>query len=253
MRHPLCPGEAGIPVALLSRMRIAFAFAQRFAGSTGRTEVSMKRSKRHFPTASGLVLAFGVAAAVHAAPAAETYVAKLVPLNAKAAGGEARGEARFAVSGDTLTIEVNAQGLPPGMAHMQHLHGFVDGRNATCPGANADVNHDGVVDLRETEAAAGVTLVPLNGDPATLKIASDTYPVASKDGKIRYTQRVSLKALDAAMAKADHDASVDLGERVLFLHGVPDRTALPRTAASLPGVPAQMTLPIACGKLVVAK
>jgi len=216
-------------------------------------ETKVKRRQLTFLTASGLALAFGIATAGNAASAAETYAAKLVPLNAKAAGGEVRGEARFSVSGDTLTIEVSAQGLPPGMAHMQHLHGFIDGKDAACPGASADANHDGVVDLRETEQAAGVTLIPLNGDPAALKIASDTYPVASKDGKIQYRESVSLKALDAAMAKANHDASPDLGERVIFLHGVPDRTALPKTAASLPGVPAQMTLPIACGKLVAVR
>ncbi len=215
----------------------------------------MKMQRLYFSAAAGLALMLGAGiVAGQPAHAAETiYTTKLMPMNAKVTGSEAGGEARFTISGDTLTITVDAHGLPPGMAHMQHLHGFVSGNNAMCPGAGADVNHDGVVDLNETEAAAGTTLIPLNGDPAALKLAGAGYPAASKDGKYSYRHSVSLKALDAAMAKAYKGASADLAQRVIFLHGVPTHTALPKTAASLPGVPAQMTLPIACGKLVKAK
>lgn len=214
----------------------------------------MKPQRLYLGAAVGLALTLGVMAGpppVHAAQI--TYVAKLAPMNSSVTGSEAGGTARFTVSGNTLTITVDAHGLPPGMSHMQHLQGFIDGRNATCPGADADVNHDGVIDLHETEAAAGVTLIPLNGDPAALKIAGPGYPVASKDGVYGYGQTVSMKALDAAMAKAYKGASADLAQRVIFLHGVPANTKLPKTAASLPGVPAQVTLPIACGKLVLAK
>jgi hypothetical protein len=215
----------------------------------------MKMQKLYFNAATGLALALGIGVfAGQPAHAAETtYTAKLMPMNAKVTGSEAGGEAQFTVSGDTLTITVDAHGLPPGMAHMQHLHGFISGKNAMCPGAGADVNHDGVVDLNETEAAAGTTLIPLNGDPAALKLAGAGYPTASKDGEYSYRHRVSLKALNAAMAKTYKGASADLAQRVIFLHGVPPHTSLPKTAASLPGVPAQMTLPIACGKLVEAK
>jgi hypothetical protein len=215
----------------------------------------MKMQRFYLGAATGLALTLGltVMAGQPAYAAETTYTAKLVPMNAKITGSEAGGEARFTISGDTLTITVDAHGLPPGMSHMQHLHGFIDGKNATCPGTAADVNHDGVVDLNETEAAAGTTLIPLNADPVALKLAGAGYPTASKDGTYSYRQSVSLKALDAAMAKTYKGASADLAKRVIFLHGVPEHTALPKTAASLPGVPAQMTLPIACGKLVPAK
>lgn len=213
----------------------------------------MKMQKLYFSAAAGLALTLGMSVfAGQPAHAAET-TAKLMPMNAEVTGSKAGGEARFTVSGDTLTITVDAHGLPPGMVHMQHLHGFIGGKNAMCPGAGADVNHDGVVDLNETEAAAGTTLIPLNSDPAALKLAGAGYPTASKDGAYSCRHSVSLKALDAAMAKTYKGASADLAQRVIFLHGVPPHTALPKTTASLPGVPAQMTLPIACGKLVEAK
>jgi hypothetical protein len=68
-----------------------------------------------------------------------------------------------------------------------------------------------------------------------------------------YEATVSLKSLDKNMAAHYHGASLDLDNRVVFIHGVPSDTGLPKTAASLPGVPAQVTLPIACGRIVRTK
>jgi hypothetical protein len=42
---------------------------------------------------------------------------------------------------------------------------------------------------------------------------------------------------------------LDLDRRVVFIHGVPAATALPASVQSLGTVPAQVTLPIACGKI----
>ena len=69
------------------------------------------------------------------------YVAQLHPMNAKVTGVETTGEARFSIDGDTLTISVSAEELPPDMMHLQHFHGFKDNRDATCPTGAADVNH----------------------------------------------------------------------------------------------------------------
>jgi hypothetical protein len=37
----------------------------------------------------------------------------------------------------------------------------------------------------------------------------------------------------------------------VFIHGVPSTTTLPASAASLGKIPAQVTVPIACGKIVL--
>lgn len=190
---------------------------------------------------------------VQSAHAEETYVAKLTPLNSRVAGHHAVGDLRLTVSGDTVTIDLEARGLPPGMTHMAHLHGYVSGKNAACPSASADTNHDGVIDLAETEPTAGVTMIPLNAVPAELTIADDSYPRASKDGQMTYKQQVSLRALTQNMAGAFDGAAPDLAKRVIFVHGIEAATPLPHTVASLPGVPAQVTLPIACGKLTLGK
>ena len=99
-----------------------------------------------------------------------TYLAPLHALNTKVTGVETSGEARFSITGDTLTITVNAEKLPPDMMHLQHFHGFKDNRDATCPTEGADVNHDGIIDLIETEPTSGTTMVPFHDDPVSMEI-----------------------------------------------------------------------------------
>jgi hypothetical protein len=159
------------------------------------------------------------------------------------------GEARFTVTGDSLTISITARHVPPGMMHLQHFHGFTSSRTATCPTPAADKNHDGVVDLIETEPTSGTTMVPFTDDPVSMEIMTDSYPKASADGTYEYRKTVSMSALEAAFAKAFDGQKLDLDRRVVFVHGVPPTTTLPASAASLGTIPAQVTVPIACGQI----
>lgn len=177
------------------------------------------------------------------------YVAHLQPMNTGVTGHEASGEAQFVVNGDQLAITVTMHGVPPGIEHWQHFHGFKDNRDATCPAKTADANHDGIIDLIETEPSSGETMVPFNADPAAMQVASNTYPTADASGSYQYHATVSLPKLQAAFAKAVGDQSLDLDRRVVFIHGVPADTKLPKSVASLGTIPAQVTLPIACGKI----
>jgi len=177
------------------------------------------------------------------------YVAHLYPMNSEITGLPTSGEVRFSIVGDELTISVEAHGLPPNLVHWQHFHGFADNRAATCPGAAADVNGDGIIDLIETEPAAGTTMVPFTDDPVAMDVAHGTYPKASGAGTYTYRQTVSLKGLTAAFAKAFNDPTLDLDRRVVFIHGVVATPKLPATVASLGPIPADVTLPIACGRV----
>jgi hypothetical protein len=177
------------------------------------------------------------------------YVAKLHPVNTKVTGLETTGEARFSITGDALTITINAQKLPHDMVHWQHFHGFKDTRNATCPTGAADVNHDGIIDLIETEPTSGTTMVPFDEDPVAMDIGGGSYPKAGADGTFQYQKTVSLKDLDAAFAKAFGDKELDLDQRVVFIHGILSSTKLPASVASLGTIPAHVTLPIACGEI----
>jgi hypothetical protein len=177
------------------------------------------------------------------------YAAKLHPVNAKVTGLETTGEARFSINGDTLAITISAQKLPPDIVHWQHFHGFKDNSDAACPTETADVNHDGIIDLIETELASGTTMVPFDEDPVAMDIGGGTYPKAGADGTFQYQKTVSLKALDAAFAKAFGDKELDLDRRVVFVHGILESTELPASVASLGTIPARVTLPIACGEI----
>jgi hypothetical protein len=178
-----------------------------------------------------------------------TYVATLHSMNSNVTGSEARGEARLVVADDTLTIDIDVKGVPPNMIHWQHFHGFKDNRLATCPTEAADTDHDGIIDVVETAPMSGTTMVPFDTDPAAMDIAHGTYPKASADGAYHYHATLSLSALQAAFAKAFGDRQLDLGRRVIFIHGVPAASKLPASVASLGSIPAQVTLPIACGQI----
>ena len=82
-----------------------------------------------------------------------------------------------------------------------------------------------------------------------MDIAGGTYPKAGADGTFQYQKTVSLKDLDAAFAKAFGDKELDLDRRVVFIHGILASTKLPASVASLGTIPAQVTLPIACGEI----
>jgi hypothetical protein len=86
----------------------------------------------------------------------------------------------------------------------------------TCPTLAADANHDGTIDLIETEATSGSTMVPFNGVPAALQIPTETYPKASAKGSYGYEKTVSLIASAAVRNYplhriANHVASAPLG------------------------------------------
>lgn len=195
------------------------------------------------------------AAAQHTdtAPAHEDYVAHLTSLNAKASGHSSSAEATFKIRGDSLTIHIAARGVAPDLDHLQHFHGFPDGHQAACPTAAQDKNGDGVVDLRETEPTSGETMVPFTADPVSMEIVVNTYPKASADGSYHYSKTVSLSALEQAFAKKYAGQKLNLDHRVVMIHGVPATTKLPSTVASLGDIPAQVTIPIACGVITRAK
>jgi hypothetical protein len=206
-----------------------------------------------FPTLAlgGIASLFAVpAAAQEASPehhSKTVYVAQLQPMNAKATGHRTTGEARFTVKGDSLTISVKVKDAAPRVIHWQHFHGFKDGREASCAAQGADKNRDGIVDLIETEPASGTTMVPFIDDPVSMNVAEGMYPKASAKGTYEYRQTVSLAALNAAFAKAFDGAKLDLDRRVVLIHGTPN--TLPSSVASLGPIPAQVTLPIACGTI----
>ena len=184
------------------------------------------------------------------APADEThaYIAQIHAINPQLTASKVSGQAIFIIANGQLKITMVVKGVSPGM-HLQHIHGFISVKAATCPPPDADKNGDGIIDLVETEPYAGTTLIPLNGDPVGLQIKSDTYPVAGRDGILIYEMSVPLDKLNAAIKKRYDINKLSLENRVIIIHGVSEGTSLPKTVKSLPGVSAYVTVPIACGEI----
>lgn len=178
------------------------------------------------------------------------YTAEINSMNASLTDGEVTGRASFIVADGQLQITIMAKGLAASMMHLQHIHGFkMADKASSCPATDADINGDDIVDLIETHAASGVTLIPFNGAPAELVIKSSSYPVANEKGLITYRMSVSLDTLKSAIQDAYDIEELSLENRVIYLHGVSEGTALPESVQSLPGVPAQVTVPLACGEI----
>lgn len=180
----------------------------------------------------------------------KVYKSKIVPLNEQATGSAAHGSALFIENGDQLVVTIEMFDTPANEQHWEHFHGFPDGRNATIATMAQDANHDGFVDLPETEPVSGTTMVPFNDRPENMDIPNDAYPVADANGYFAYTKIVPLKELDVEFKKAFNDHDLALDKRVIYIHGVAKSLALPSTVA---GEVAQydqhVTLPIAVGKI----
>jgi len=181
-----------------------------------------------------------------------TYTATLGSLNANANGGTGvTGTATLTISGDMLTVVVDAQGLSPNEMHMMHIH-----TGGSCPTAAADANHDGYVDVIEGVPSYGLILVPLTSD--LTHQGAGMSPMSDANGNLHYTASVSVTTLLADLHLPQADASspvvklkpgeaLNLASREIVIHGVAPSTNLPSTVQSLPGAPATATIPMACG------
>jgi hypothetical protein len=188
------------------------------------------------------------------------YVADLSPLNPevqnrldpdrKTSTGVASGKAYFKVVNGMLTAVVDAKGTEPAEGafpdgiHPQHIHA-----SDRCPTASADTNGDGIVDVIEGLPFYGPILVPLDGDISNATSEIPTFPFGmGKKGTYHYEASTTLSVLEAAIGEP-----LNLSARHVVIHGVDLATPLPASVQSLPGLPAQITLPIACGEIREAR
>jgi hypothetical protein len=169
------------------------------------------------------------------------YVAELHPLNAMVQQqldpdrqdphGVTTGKAYFRVVGGMLHAVVDVTGAEPTKAgnalegiHPQHIHAA-----SQCPPGSAD----------------GDILVPLDGNINNGTSEIPTFPFATgARGAYHYEATASVATLSAALGQA-----LNLPARHVVVHGVDLDTPLPASVRSLPGLPAQVTLPVACGEI----
>lgn len=180
----------------------------------------------------------------------EKYLADIEPLNADKIGTRAHGTAQFTLEADKLVIKIEMHDTPANMQHWEHFHGFPEGKAAAPATIAQDANGDGYVDLVETEAVSGTTMVPFNDEPAEMDVPNDKYPSADSHGNYSYEREVPLKALQEKFKAAFGTTDLALDKRVIYIHGVPKEMALPNTVGgAVLSYDAHVTLPIAVGKI----
>jgi hypothetical protein len=122
--------------------------------------------------------------------------------------------------------------------HPQHIHA-----GPKCPDMSADVNHDGFLDVIEGIPDYGPILISLDNDLGNFEASLD-FPVANAQGRYFYTEQASQSHLEMELKEA-----LRLGNRHVVIQGIAPDAPLPASVQSLPGLPAQATLPVACGEL----
>ncbi|AUJ30774.1 hypothetical protein [Liquorilactobacillus hordei] len=179
------------------------------------------------------------------------YIAEIVPLNSEVIGTKAHGKAVFIEEGDHLNIKIDMFDTPANMQHWEHFHGFPNGEIAQIATKEQDVNHDGFVDLPETEAVSGTTMVPFDNAPHHMHIPNDNYPISDDKGYFSYEINVPLNELQKKFKEVFGTDDLELDKRVIYVHGVPQDFKLPDTVAGEVGCyDTHVTLPIAVGKIV---
>lgn len=179
------------------------------------------------------------------------FRAEINPLNEEKIGTKAHGYVEFTENSDTLHIKLEMFDTPANIQHWEHFHGFPDGKDASVPTMAQDVNHDGFIDLPETEAVSGTTMVPLDAAPHKMCIPNDNYPIADGKGYYSYEKDVPLAKLKKQFKESFGTDDLELDKRVVYVHGVPDSLELPDTVAGKINekYDQHVTLPIAAGKI----
>jgi hypothetical protein len=140
-----------------------------------------------------------------------------------------------------VSVTIKVRGVTAKTLHPQHIHA-----GEQCPAASDDTNHDGFVDVIEGLPKYGPILVSLDSELDSFAPSLD-FPVANAEGRYEYHEHASKSHLQTELKEA-----LKLGTRHVVIHGIdpdPQVNPLPASVASLPGLPAWATLPVACGEL----
>lgn len=166
------------------------------------------------------------------------YRAILRPYNNSLSGFLPTGFAEIKVSGDTVQVKT----LLDDDARVPHIQSIQMGTR--CPTLADDTNGDGLIDIEESYKASGEVFIPLDNDLAVMD-GNGTYPIG---GSFTYNRSSSLSVLEGE-TRNRFNQSLNLGGRVVIIHGVAANTKMPATVATRHGLAPQSTIPIVCGVL----
>ena len=206
----------------------------------------MKARNRIALAAPALSLAAMIALAGPASAADGSAQGTLAPVVLNGVNGG--GTAMATVSGTTLTVEMQANGLLADSPHAAHIHFGAEARNE-CPAAADDTNGDtGTINTTDGGPAYGGIVVSLTktGDTSPASgLAVDRFDTAP-GGNLSY-QRGSI---EVSPAVAD---AIVAGKSVVVIHGVDHNESGTYDGATMsdldPSLPSEATDPALCAVL----
>lgn len=152
--------------------------------------MTISTPKRLLATAASVLLLSmlftSVASAVHEGA---VYSGTLTELNGS--GGSGSGTITVSEDGETMTVQLNANGLNLNGPHAMHLHGIVDGDTvaaSSCPTMADDANGDGVLTVLEGAPKYGgvqVSLTTIGDTTPDSALAVERFPAGTS---INYTR-----------------------------------------------------------------
>lgn len=166
-----------------------------------------------------------------------SYRAVVRPLNNSLSGFIPSGFAEIKITGNDVSVKTLLDD-DARVAHMQSIH-----VGTQCPTMAHDANKDGLIDAVEMKAVTGEVLIPLDSDINSDELGAGVYPVGRN---FTYLENAELGQLEADV-RARTGQNLNLGGRVVIMHGVDAKTNMPATVATVNGMTPQASVPIACG------
>lgn len=166
------------------------------------------------------------------------------------------GLAPYAAVGGTVSITKIAddfQAMVDATEATAAIHRQFIYSGSRCPTTSDDANGDGFVDAAESIAVTGPALVPLDSDLRS-QTAGAVFPAGanySYDESASYAEMLAdLQLPDTntsdSLGKLGVGEELNVGSRVIVVHGVPATTTLPPTVVGVDSLSPQQSLPIAC-------
>jgi hypothetical protein len=196
------------------------------------------------------------ALASNEAHATKSHMVTLLPLNNSGVSGTAS----VMLHDKTLTVSFDAKGLQPNMVHAAHIHGMLNGTDATCPTMAQDINGDGYVSVFEGLPKYGPIKVSLTNPitpPGPNTVAALFAPFAGKvssnfqgadgAGMDNYSQSITYDLSDSE-TQAAYQGIMPLRAQEIVIHGAMAPESVD-TAGGSSKVVYDGLLPIACGDL----
>jgi hypothetical protein len=168
-----------------------------------------------------------------------SYLAILRPYNNSLSGFLPTGKAEIAIKDDNFSVKTYLDD-DQRVSHMQSIH-----TGTRCPDKSDDRNGDGLIDIEESYRVVGPVLLPLDADVSSAEEGENIYPTG---GGFTYSEQGPLSKIESDV-RARTNQNLNLGGRVVLIHGVSSGTFLPASVKSTGLMPATASIPIACGIL----